>query len=309
MSDHIPSDRDNASMIIFAPDGIGEVDPDTALAEIIVQAVAAHAQGPLRSGDILVVTSKIISKLEDRRVAATDRQDAITAESVRTVAQRGETRIVETRHGLTMAAAGVDNSNVHPGHVLLLPVDPDASAAGLRAEIGRLTGVDVGVLISDTAGRAWRTGQTDLAIGAAGVRLIDAYAGQVDAYGNDLHVTAIAIADELAGAADLVKSKLAGRPVAVIRGAERFVTLEPEPATSLIRPSAEDMFRHGSREAVVLALLTALGRGDRYDELIALPVDRQVETLLADPALADAEPALRDLVAGILRATLAGSTR
>lgn len=305
MSDTPPTERLKATMIIFAPEGIGEVDPHTALADVIVQAVAACAEGPLQSGDILVVTSKIISKHEGRIIPADDRQDAITAESVRTVAQRGETRIVETRHGLTMAAAGVDNSNVHPGHVLLLPEDPDASAARLRTEIGRLTGADVGVLISDTAGRAWRVGQTDLAIGAAGVRLIDAYDGLVDDYGNDLHVTAIAVADELAGAADLVKSKLAGRPVAVIRGAERFVTSATEHATSLIRNSAEDMFRHGSREAVMLALLTALGRSERYDELIALPVDVQVERVLADPALTDAEPPLRSLAEGILRAAVA----
>ena len=206
MSDVAKPDGPSDSLIIFAPEGIGEVDPDTPLAEVILRAIAAHPQGPLRSGDILVVTSKIISKHEGRVVAAEDRQDAITAEAVRTLAQRGETRIVETRHGLTMAAAGVDNSNVHPGQVLLLPKDPDASAATLRTEIENLSGAEVGILISDTAGRAWRVGQTDLAIGAAGVQLIDAYSGRVDDYGNDLHVTAIAVADELTGAADLVKS-------------------------------------------------------------------------------------------------------
>lgn len=253
---------------IFAPAGIGEVVAGTELAELIIEAVAADDWGPLADGDIVVVTSKIVSKAEGRTVRADDRQAAITAESVGTVARRGESRIVHTRGGLTMAAAGVDNSNVDPGTVLLLPVDPDASAERLLAGLTARTGRRLGVIISDTSGRAWRIGQTDIAIGAAGVRVIDSYAGRTDPYGNDLKVSAAAIADEIAAAADLAKEKLTGRPVAVIRGLQRHVVdpgPEVTPARDLNRPPGEDFFRLGAREATILAVLTAVGQADRYE--------------------------------------------
>ncbi|GAB3739984.1 coenzyme F420-0:L-glutamate ligase [Microlunatus parietis] len=256
---------------IFAPAGIGEVSAGADLTELILAAVAADDAGPLADGDVVVVTSKIISKAEGRTVRADDRQAAITAESLGTVARRGESRIVHTRGGLTMAAAGVDNSNVDPGTVLLLPVDPDASAARLRADLAGRTGLRLGVIISDTSGRAWRIGQTDLAIGAAGVRVIDSYAGRTDPYGNDLKVSAAAIADELAAAADLAKEKLTGRPVAVVRGLGRHV-VEPGPdvpvARDLARPQGEDFFRLGAREATILAVLTAVGQADRYEAVL-----------------------------------------
>ncbi|WP_152363373.1 coenzyme F420-0:L-glutamate ligase [Microlunatus speluncae] len=256
---------------IFAPAGIGEIVPGTELAESIIAAVAADDSGPLADGDIVVVTSKIVSKAEGRTVRADDRQAAITAESVGTVARRGESRIVHTRGGLTMAAAGVDNSNVDPGTVLLLPLDPDLSAERLRAELTARTGRRLGVIISDTSGRAWRIGQTDLAIGAAGVRVVDSYAGRTDPYGNDLKVTAVAIADELAAAADLAKEKLTGRPVAVVRGLDRHV-VDPgpdvTPARDLNRAPGEDFFRLGAREATILAVLTAIGQADRYEAVL-----------------------------------------
>lgn len=261
----------SSSMItIFAPAGIGEVTTGTDLAESIIAAVDADG-GALADGDIVVVTSKIISKAEGRTVRADDRQAAITAESVGTVARRGESRIVHTRGGLTMAAAGVDNSNIDPGTVLLLPLDPDASAARLLADLTERTGLRLGVIISDTSGRAWRIGQTDIAIGAAGVRVVDSYAGRTDPYGNDLKVSAAAIGDEIAGAADLAKEKLTGRPIAVVRGLERHV-IDPGPdvelARDLNRPAAEDFFRLGAREATILAVLTAVDQADRYEDVL-----------------------------------------
>jgi len=272
---------------IFAPDGIGEVGPGTDLPAAIATAVAADACGPLRSGDIVVVTSKIISKAEGRFMPAARRDEAIDAESLGTVARRGPTRIVRTRHGLTLAAAGVDNSNVASDSILLLPLDPDASAARLRSALEAATGARLGVVVSDTAGRAWRIGQTDQAIGASGVQVIERYEGQQDAYGNELQVTAVAIADELAAATDLAKAKLAGRPVAVIRGLERYVCSDTAPAggrqpeTSaalLVRDAASDMFRHGSREAVVAAVLEATGQRDQYETVLGHPTP---ESMLA----------------------------
>lgn len=256
---------------VFAPDGIGEVAAGTDLAELVHGAVAADPAGPLAEGDIVVVTSKIVSKAEGRSVAADDREDVITAETVRTVARRGPTRIVRTPTGLVLAAAGVDNSNVPAGTVLRLPVDPDASAARLRTLLQDRTGVRLGVLVSDTAGRPWREGQTDQAIGVAGVRPVEAYAGRTDAYGNRLEVTAIALADEIAAAADLAKAKLAGRPVAVVRGLAHLVTEDDGPgAAALVRARAGDMFAYGSREAVLAAALAAVGRLDAYETLVGV---------------------------------------
>ena len=265
---------------IFAPAGIGEIGPETDLIAALVAAVAEDPAGPLADGDILVVTSKIVSKAEGRTAPATEREDVITAETVRTVARRGPTRIVRTRAGLVLAAAGVDNSNVAPGAVLRLPEDADASATRLRDAMQRRTGVRLGVVISDTAGRPWRVGQTDHAIGAAGVRPIEAYAGRRDPYGNQLEVTAIALADELAAAADLAKGKLAGRPVAVIRGLGHLLDDTPEGARELVRPARGDMFGYGSRESVLAAALAAAGRLDAYERLVALDgADRVRQTV------------------------------
>ncbi|TFD32018.1 coenzyme F420-0:L-glutamate ligase [Cryobacterium cryoconiti] len=244
-------------MSVFVLEGIGEIVAGDDLAALIAGAAGSR----LEHGDILAVTSKIISKAEGRQVAAADREQAITDETVRTVATRafpgGVTRIVENRQGLVMAAAGVDASNTPDGTVLLLPVDPDASARALRTTLCERTGLRLGVIITDTVGRPWREGQTDIAIGAAGVAVLDDLRGTDDAFGRRLFVTVAAVADEIAGAADLVKGKTSGNPVAVVRGLGRLV-LEPSAgpgeadapgATRLLRPSENDMFRLGSAEA------------------------------------------------------------
>lgn len=235
-------------------EGIPEIAAGDDLAAIIARAVGSDGASSLEDGDILVVTSKIVSKAEGRQIVAADREDAITAETVRVVASKahagGVTRIVENRQGLTLAAAGVDSSNTPEGMVLLLPVDPDASARSICAALRLATGLRLGVVISDTLGRPWRLGQTDIAIGAAGVRVLNDLRGSHDAGGRRLDATVIAIADELAAAADLVKGKASGVPVAVIRGLGRFVGDLDEPgASSIIRPAEDDLFRLGADEA------------------------------------------------------------
>ncbi|QAY72774.1 coenzyme F420-0:L-glutamate ligase [Agromyces protaetiae] len=229
-------------------EGLGEIQPGSDLAAIICGAV------PLWEGDIVVVTSKIVSKSEGRVVAASDREQAITDETVRVVASRehpgGVTRIVENRQGIVAAAAGVDASNTREGTVLLLPVDPDASARALALGLRTLTGERVGVIISDTVGRPWREGQTDIAIGAAGVHVFEDLRGTVDASGKPLVVTMPCVADEIAAAAELVKGKATGIPVAVVRGLGRFVgDLDLPGARSIQRPAERDLFRQGADEA------------------------------------------------------------
>jgi len=236
---------------IWAPAGIPEVIPGTDLVTAIADAVGTT----LEDGDILVVTSKIVSKAEGRIVAADDREDAITAETVRVVATRptpngGLTRIVQNRLGIVSAAAGVDASNTPPGTVLLLPVDPDASARALAAGLRSLLGVEVGVIVSDTLGRAWREGQTDSAIGAGGVHVFEDLRGQTDAEGRPLVVTMPCVADELAAATDLVKGKASRMPVAVVRGRADLVgSLDLPGARSIVRDPERDMFRLGADEA------------------------------------------------------------
>ena len=292
------TDGPEPSMImIFAPSGLGEVAPGAPLAEMIMELVAGHSQGPLRDGDIVVVTSKIISKAEGRTADRHRRDDLVRTESVRTLARRGATKIVRTHHGLTLAAAGIDNSNVEPELIVLLPLDPDASAATLREALQSRTGLRLGVIISDTAGRTWREGQVDQAIGAAGIDVSRNYAGDTDSYGNDLLVTRTAYADELASAADLVKTKLAGRPVAVVRGLEHLVRDTGQRARDLVRPAGADMFGYGSREAVLAAALTVTGQPERYEELVDLEADEQISDLLGGSGLsAEAAELLRALL-------------
>lgn len=235
---------------VWALPGIPEVRPGDDLAELIAAAVRGHAAG-LAGGDVLLVTSKVVSKAEGRVVRARDREAAIDAETVRVVARRGRTRVVETRHGFVMAAAGVDASNTEPGTVLLLPEDPDASARRLRAGVRAALGVDVAVVVTDTFGRPWRNGLTDQAIGAAGLRILDDQRGASDTHGNELSATVTAVADELAGAGDLVKGKARGLPVAVVRGLDHLVEREDGAgALALVREAAADMFRLGTSEAV-----------------------------------------------------------
>lgn len=236
---------------VWALAGIPEVREGDDLCGLIARA----AGDTLQDGDILVVTSKVVSKAEGRTVAADDREEAITAETVRLVASRTSatghtTRIVENRLGIIAAAAGVDASNTPHGTVLLLPVDPDASARELAKGLREQLGVEVGVLVSDTMGRAWREGQTDAAIGAGGVRVFEDLRGATDAEGRPLLVTMPCAADELCAAADLVKRKALGLPVAVVRGRADLVgPLDLPGARSIIRPADQDMFHTGSDEA------------------------------------------------------------
>ncbi|HEY0240263.1 MAG TPA: coenzyme F420-0:L-glutamate ligase, partial [Friedmanniella sp.] len=300
---------DRAELVVVALGGIGEVAASDDLVGMILAAVRADAAGPLRDGDVLVVTSKVVSKSEGRAVPAAEREAAIRDAAVHTLARRGPTRIVRTRLGLVLAAAGVDNSNVEPGEVLLLPVDPDASADRLRAALRERAGVDVGVVVSDTLGRAWRMGQTDVAIGAAGVRVVEDYAGRRDTYGNDLRVTAVALADELAAAADLVKTKLAGRPVALVRGLAHLVGDDEGTARDLTRPPGQDMFSHGSQEAVLAAVLGAVGQPERYEALLDLPRPERAAALLSGPDAPALEPAAAAFVDRLLAETLTGDDR
>jgi len=215
----------------------------------------AAAIDDLRDGDIVLITSKIVSKAEGRLVHE-DRPAAIVRESRRVVARRGLSVIAETRQGLVMAAAGVDSSNTPAGTSLLLPLDPDRSARLLRQGVHGASGLNIGVVVTDTAGRAWRLGQADMAVGCAGVVPLLDLQGTRDTHGNQLLVTAPAVADELAAAADLVKGKATGRPVAVVRGLGVLVLPPGEHgpgAVSLVRPPAEDLFGLGAREAVTAA--------------------------------------------------------
>ncbi|MCF8610313.1 coenzyme F420-0:L-glutamate ligase [Gordonia sp. HY285] len=252
-STHDPSTHDHRALDglrILPVTGLGEFEPDGDVAAAITTAAPW-----LVDGDVLVVTSKIFSKTEGRMVDAPtdpDERDAfrrrlIDDETVRVVAKRNRTLITANRNGLVQAAAGVDGSNVRTDQIALLPVDPDASAIRLRAALAA-RGLDVAVIVTDTMGRAWRTGQTDVAIGAAGVAVSHAYDGVDDAYGNTLIVTDIAVADEIAAAADLVKGKLDGVPVAVVRG-WRPVD-DGSSARDLVRDLDDDMFRLGVEEAI-----------------------------------------------------------
>ncbi|MFD7594903.1 coenzyme F420-0:L-glutamate ligase [Kitasatospora sp. NPDC059812] len=233
------------SLQILPVEGLPEIDAGTDLAALLAKA------GEYQDGDILIVTSKIVSKAEGRLLHAADREAAIEAETVRVVARRGHARIVENRNGFVMAAAGVDASNTAPGTVLLLPEDPDASARALRGRLQQLTGRRLAVVVTDTFGRPWRNGLTDVAIGAAGLSVLEDHRGRTDSHGNELALTVTATADELAAAADLVKGKTSGVPVAVVRGLGHLVTAEDGDGTRpLVRSAVDDMFRLGTSEAL-----------------------------------------------------------
>ncbi|MGK5113060.1 MULTISPECIES: coenzyme F420-0:L-glutamate ligase [unclassified Geodermatophilus] len=230
--------------------------PEFAPGDDLAAAVAAAAPW-LADGDVVVVTSKVVSKVEGRLVRVEPgadreaaRQRAIDAETVRVVARRGPLKIVETRQGWVVAAAGIDASNVPGDALVLLPEDADASARTLRARLRDLLGVQVAVVVSDTFGRTWREGLTDVAVGSAGIAALTDHRGDVDAHGNRLETTQVAVVDELAAAADLVKGKLGGIPVAVVRGLRFDPPAEDTGTRPLVRLGPGDLFPYGSRDLV-----------------------------------------------------------
>lgn len=280
------TEHGSASTIEILPvTGLPEFRPGDSLSA----AIAAAAPW-LRDGDVVVVTSKVVSKCEGRLVSApkdpeardTLRRKLVDAEAVRVLARKGRTLITENRLGVVQAASGVDGSNVGAAELALLPVDPDASAAALRAGLHDRLGVTVAVLVTDTMGRAWRNGQTDAAVGAAGLAVLHGYAGALDAHGNELVVTEVAVADEIAAAADLVKGKLTGVPVAVVRGLS--VSDDGSTARQLVRAGTEDLFWLGTAEAVDL--------GRRQAQLLRRSVrqfaDEPVPQDLIEAAVAEA---------------------
>jgi len=230
--------------------GIDEIEFGADLAQVLADALApAKAGGPdLRQGDVIVITQKVVSKAEGRIVPIdTDDPAAKTAlveqESVRILRRRGDLIISETRHGFICANAGIDLSNVDLGTAALLPVDSDRSARRVRARLRVLFGVDVGVIISDTFGRTWRRGVTDVAIGCAGVAAVIDLRGTLDANGRELIATEVCVADELASAAELVMGKDSGIPAAIVRGVPHDWLRPASVHTEIVRPPEEDLFR------------------------------------------------------------------
>ena len=218
--------------------GVPEVVTGDDVALLIVDAAG---EGTLQDQDVLVVTQKVISKAEGRIVPAADKGAAIETESARVLRRLGQMTISETRHGFVCANAGVDASNIDGDHIALLPLDPDASARRIRARVKHLTGTDVGVVISDTFGRAWRLGQTDVGIGIAGIEPFVDHRGKLDTHGNEMTATRIAVADEIAGAAEMVMGKTERVCAAIVRGAP--VVFGRGAATEMVRPPAQDLFR------------------------------------------------------------------
>ncbi|TGD86852.1 coenzyme F420-0:L-glutamate ligase [Mycolicibacterium sp. CH28] len=274
-----------APVEILPVTGLPEFRPGDDLAATLATAVPW-----LRDGDIVVITSKVVSKCEGRIVAAPSdpeerdalRRRLIDDEAVRVLARKGRTLITENRNGIVQAAAGVDGSNVGTTELALLPVNPDGSAAALRAALRERLGVGVGVLITDTMGRAWRNGQTDAAIGSAGLPVLYGYAGAVDTHGNELLVTEVAVADEIAAAADLVKGKLTAVPVAVVRGLD--LDDDGSTAARLVRSGEDDLFWLGTAESIEV--------GRRQAQLLRRSVrhfaPEPVDTALIEQAVAEA---------------------
>lgn len=235
-------------MEIFGIEGIGEIRAGDDLAAIINEAASSSPETSLADGDVVVVTQKIVSKAEDRLVAIdpTDplsHKPLVERESVRILRRRGDLIISETEHGFVCANAGIDLSNVENGWAALLPVDSDRSARRIRDGLRHRFGVDVAVIVSDTFGRTWRRGVTDVAIGCAGVAGVIDLRGTADALGREMQVTEVAIVDELAAAAELVMGKSTNIPVAVIRGADSTWLRDGSVAEEIVRSPADDLFR------------------------------------------------------------------
>jgi coenzyme F420-0:L-glutamate ligase / coenzyme F420-1:gamma-L-glutamate ligase len=235
-----------APLTIVPVDGIGEIHPGDELADLILAAADAQ-QTPLATGDCLVVTQKVVSKAEGRLVELDPldldaRRRLVESESVRIVRRRGDLTISETTHGFVCANAGIDLSNVEEGWAALLPVDSDRSAKHVSDALRARAGIEVGVIVSDTFGRPWRLGLTDVAIGVSGIAAVIDLRDTTDALGRVLQVTEVAIADEIASAAELVMGKASGVPVAIVRGLDASWFGEGS-VRQLIRPPHEDLFR------------------------------------------------------------------
>lgn len=249
-----------SALQVLAPDGVPPVTSGVDLSALLVPFLAdlswPDGTRGIEASDVVVISSKIVSKAEGRLRRAADREDLIEAESEREVARREyedgrpPLRIVQNRQGVVMAAAGVDGSNTHPGTVLLLPDDPDASARTIRRGLAARLGVRVGVILSDSVGRPWRAGITDFALGAAGIAPLRDHRGHLDDAGRPLESTIVNVADEIAACADLLKGPRGGRPLAVVRGVGEVTTHEDGPgARGLNRTGTEDMFALGTAEA------------------------------------------------------------
>ena len=236
-----------ARLMAWSVEGIGEIVPGQQLGDIIVEACSQEPNGPLRDNDVLVVTQKIVSKAEGRLVEI-DPDDPLShkvlveEEAVRIVRRRGDLIITETKHGFVCANSGIDLSNVERGYAALLPIDSDRSARRIRDIVRAKLGVNVGVIVSDTFGRPWRKGLTDVAIGVAGIAGVVDLRGTEDALGRVMQVTEVAVADELACAAELVMGKSTGVPVAIIRRADPM-WFRDSSMDEIVRPPSEDLFR------------------------------------------------------------------
>ncbi len=287
----MPLNYEADGLMVTAPDGIGAITEQTDLARVVAL-VAATVDWPdgslgLRPGDVVIITSKVVAKAEGRVRPATQRTEAQAAETQQVVARiPGGTVIARTHHGLVLAGAGIDESNTADGTIVLLPSDPDGSARRLRRDLEQASDTaPLAVIITDTLGRAWRLGQTDTAIGVAGLDPLQDLAGAPDTAGRPLSVTAPAVADEIAAAADLVKGKVSGRPVAFVRGLAHLVTADPGPgAAALIRPPAEDLFSEGTAEARQAGMRAAVPHRRTVREF----QDRPVAPELLAQAVADA---------------------
>jgi coenzyme F420-0:L-glutamate ligase/coenzyme F420-1:gamma-L-glutamate ligase len=234
-------------LTLWGVEGMGEIRPGDQLGELVADACSGPPNGPLVDGDVLVVTQKVVSKAEGRLVAV-DPDDPLShkavveQEAVRVLRRRGDLVITETSHGFVCANSGVDLSNVERGQAALLPLDSDRSARRIRDIVRARLGVAVAVIVSDTFGRPWRKGLTDVAIGVAGIAAVVDLRGTPDALGRTMQVTEVAAADELASAAELVMGKSSGLPVAVVRGIDP-TWLRESAVGELVRDTQEDLFR------------------------------------------------------------------